>query len=52
LLHLERPTTKSVTYNSWKEKPSICIEDEIDICCMYLPFFDDEEPFNVFTIKS
>ena len=46
LLCLERPTTKSVKYTEWEEQPIVHIEENIDLCSLYIQ--DDEvNPYRV-----
>lgn len=46
LLFLDRPTSKSVAYCEWENKPTVHIEQEVDLCSIYLQLCDDA-PFNI-----
>ena len=41
LLCLEQSTTKAKKYTEWEEQPTVQIENNMDICSMYIQ--DDEE---------
>lgn len=41
LLSLERPTTKSIKYIEWEVKPTVHIEENIEICSLYIQEDDD-----------
>lgn len=46
LLCMERPTTKSIKYTEWEEKPVVHIEENIDLCSLYIQD-DEENPYRV-----
>tara|TARA_B100001093_G_C26552669_1_gene895179 strand:- start:48 stop:476 length:429 start_codon:yes stop_codon:yes gene_type:complete len=41
LLMLERPTSKALAYIEWENKPKVHIEQNIELCAMYLQNDDD-----------
>ena len=43
LLTLEKPTTKSIKYTEWSHKPIVHIEENIDICSVYIHDDDDDD---------
>ena len=46
LLCLEQPTTKAKKYTEWEEQPTVHIENNMDICSMYIQD-DEENPYMV-----
>lgn len=46
LLNLERPTSKAVAYIEWEKKPCVHIEEQIELCAVYLQN-DDEQPYSI-----
>ena len=46
LLHLEKPTSNSVPYITWQQKPVIHIEEEIEICSIFLQN-EEESPYTL-----
>ena len=46
LLCLEQPTTKSIKYTEWEEQPIVHIENNIDVCSLYIQE-DEENPYKV-----
>lgn len=46
LLNLERPTSKAVAYTEWEKKPCVHIEEQIELCAVYLQN-DDEQPYSI-----
>lgn len=46
LLNLERPTSKAVAYTEWENKPCVHIEEQIELCAVYLQN-DDEQPYSI-----
>ena len=46
LLHLERPTSKAVAYSEWESKPVVHIEENIELCAVYLQN-DDEQSYSI-----
>jgi len=46
LLCLEQPTTKSIKYTEWELQPIVHIENNIDVCSLYIQE-DEENPYKV-----
>ena len=46
LLKLERPTTKSIKYTEWEEKPTVHIEENVDVCSLYIEE-EEENPYKI-----
>lgn len=46
LLNLERPTTKAFAYTEWEAKPVVHIENNVEICAMYLQN-DEEQSYSI-----
>ncbi len=46
LLCLEQPTTKAKKYTEWEEQPTVHIENNMEICSMYIQD-DEENPYMV-----
>ena len=46
LLCLERPTTKAIKYTEWEEQPKVHIENNIDLCSLYIQE-DEDNPYIV-----
>jgi predicted GIY-YIG superfamily endonuclease len=46
LLLLERPTTKAIKYTEWEEQPIVHIENNIDVCSLYIQD-DEDNPYRV-----
>ena len=46
LLLLERPTTKAIKYTEWEEQHIVHIENNIDVCSLYIQD-DEDNPYRV-----
>ena len=46
LLNLERPTTKAVSYTEWENKPVVHIEQNMELCSVYLQN-DPDQPYTI-----
>ena len=46
LLCLERTTTKAIKYTEWEEQPIVHIENNIDLCSLYIQE-DEDNPYMV-----
>jgi len=46
LLCLERATTKAIKYTEWEELPTVHIENNIDLCSLYI-HDDTDNPYTV-----
>ena len=49
LLYLEKPTTKAVAYSEWENKPVVHIEENIEICAIYI---QDDPGFPYCIVKN